>query len=291
MLHANNNFLAITIERWAPDRNGFASDPLRGHNQSSVEVRVADEVLTSLFLAGRVRHGLQTAELEALDSAITDRRTLSHGEEVVRRGQRMETSTYLVSGFMIRSVTDSEGGRQILGLHIPGDFVDLHAFPLKRLDHDVAAIGDVQTAQVSHRALRKILEERPHLTRILWYSTLLDAAMHREWIFRLGRLDALGRVCHFLCETEMRLRFVDVSDGVTFPMPLSQREIAEVCGITPVHMSRSMAALRQLDLVAFDGGAVTILNYRGLADLGEFDGDYLYGRHGGLFDDDYEDRM
>ena len=252
---------------------------------------MADNQLTQLFLAGRVRHGLRAAELDTLDRAVSEVRSLVHGEEVVRRGQRMETSTYLVSGFMIRSVTDSEGGRQILGLHIPGDFVDLHAFPLKRLDHDVSAVGDVRIAQVSHRALRAIIEQHPHLTRILWYSTLLDAAMHREWIFRLGRLDALGRVCHFLCETEMRLRFVEMSDGVTFPMPLSQREIAEVCGITSVHMSRTMAALRQLDLVAFDGGAVTILNYQGLADLGEFDGDYLYGRHGGLFDDDYEDRM
>lgn len=250
-----------------------------------------ETLLTHLFLAGRIPHGLKPAELETLDRAVAEVRTLNHGEEIVRRGQRSETSTYLVDGFMIRSVTDSEGGRQILGLHLPGDFVDLHAFPLKRLDHDVSAVGEARIAMVPHRALRAILEDQPHLTRILWYSTLLDAAMHREWIFRLGRLDALGRVCHFLCETEMRLRFVGLSDGITFPMPLSQREIAEVCGITSVHMSRTMAALRQLDLVVFDGGSVSILNNQGLADLGEFDGDYLYGRHGRLFDDDYEDRM
>lgn len=246
-------------------------------------------MLTDLFLAGRVRHGLSPDELATLDGAVSEVKIFGNGEDLVKRGQRVDNSTYLIEGYMVRSVMDREGGRQILGLHVPGDFLDLHAFPLKRLDHDVSAVGEAKVAMVPHRALRRILAEQPNLTRILWYSTLLDAAMHREWIFRLGRLDALGRVCHFLCETEMRLRFVEMSDGRTFPMPLSQREIADVCGITTVHMSRTMTALRQLDLVSFDGGQATITNHQGLADLGEFDGDYLYGRHGGLFDDNYDE--
>jgi CRP-like cAMP-binding protein len=246
-------------------------------------------MITEKFLNGRVRHGLNAAELATLDSAVSDVRILSNGDDIVRRGQRVDFSTYLVEGYMIRSVMDKEGGRQILGLHIPGDFLDLHAFPLKRLDHDVSATGEAKVALVPHKRLREIVAEQPHLTRILWYSTLLDAAMHREWIFRLGRLDALGRVAHFLCETEMRLRFVELSDGAAFPMPLSQREIADVCGITAVHMSRTMATLRKLDLVRFDGGMASIVDYQGLADIGEFDGDYLYGRHGGLFDDKYDE--
>lgn len=246
-------------------------------------------MLTELFLAGRVRHGLTSEELFALDAAVSTERLLAPGDDIVRRGERVDNSTYLIDGFVIRSVVDSDGGRQILGLHVPGDFLDLHAFPLKRLDHDVSAISEARIAVVPHRALREILVKQPHLTRILWYSTLLDAAMHREWIFRLGRLDALGRVCHFLCETEMRLRFVGRSDGARFPMPLSQREIADVCGITTVHMSRTMTTLRQLDLVRFEGGQAIIVNHAGLAEIGEFDGDYLYGSEGRLFDDRYDE--
>lgn len=246
-------------------------------------------MITEKFLAGRVRHGLTRADLEALDGAISEVRTLTTGEEIVRRGQRVDVSTYLIEGAMIRSVTDREGGRQILGLHVPGDFLDLHAFPLKRLDHDVAAVGDARIAVVPHRTLKRIVAERPDLTRILWYSTLIDAAMHREWIFRLGRLDALGRIAHFLCETELRLRFVGLSDGERYPLPLTQREIAEVCGITPVHMSRTMATLRKLDLITLDGGTVAMHDRTALAELGEFDGDYLYGKGGGLFDDNYDE--
>lgn len=246
-------------------------------------------MITRDFLAGRVRHGLTEEELAALDAMVSGESVLAPGEAIVRRGQRIDTSTYLIDGFVIRSVLDSEGGRQILGLHVPGDFLDLHAFPMKRLDHEVTAITEARIALVPHHGLRTALEQRPHLTRILWYATLLDAAMHREWIFRLGRLDALGRVCHFLCETEMRLRFVGRSDGVRFPIPLSQREIAEVCGITAVHMSRTMTTLRRLDLVRFEGGDGIIVDHPKLAEIAEFDGDYLYGREGRLFDDRYDD--
>lgn len=246
-------------------------------------------MITDKFLAGRVRHGLSADDLAVLDSAISETRTLAAGEEIVRRGQRVDNSTYLIEGYMIRSVMDREGGRQILGLHVPGDFLDLHAFPLKRLDHDVAAVGEAKIGVVPHRRLKQIVAERPNLTRILWYSTLLDAATHREWIFRLGRLDALGRVAHFLCETELRLRFVGLSDGTSFPLPLSQREIAEVCGITAVHMSRTMTTLRKLELITLEGGSARLIDRDGLAELAEFDGDYLYGKGGGLFDDKYDE--
>jgi CRP-like cAMP-binding protein len=274
----------------------IAMQPDHCHRVSTIERASARDpkgmfapMLTELFLAGRVRHGLTDDDLAALDGAVGEVRKYANGDDIIRRGERVDVSTYLIEGFVIRSVMDREGGRQILGMHVPGDFLDLHAFPLKRLDHDVSAIGECTLAMVPHHNLRKILEERPNLTRILWYSTLLDAAAHREWIFRLGRLDALGRVCHFLCETEMRLRFVGMSDGKTFPLPLSQREIADVCGITSVHMSRTMAALRRLELVQFDGGNASILHHEGLAEMAEFDGDYLYGRHGRLFDDKYDE--
>lgn len=246
-------------------------------------------MITEKFLVGRARHGMTEADQAALEGAVSEVRTLTTGEEIVRRGQRVDVSTYLIEGTMIRSVTDREGGRQILGMHVPGDFLDLHAFPLKRLDHDVSAVGEAKIAIVPHRTLKHIVAEHPDLTRILWYSTLIDAAMHREWIFRLGRLDALGRVAHFLCETEMRLRFVGLSDSTHFSLPLSQREIAEVCGITPVHMSRTMTTLRRLELIALEGGTMTLYDHERLCELGEFDGDYLYGQGGGLFDDQYDE--
>src|SRR3546814_7260214 len=77
--------------------------------------------------------------------------------------------------------------RQILELHLSGDFVDLHSFPLKRLEHNIGSLTPVRIAIIPHERLKRITEEHPHLARMLWFSTLLDAAINREWILSIGR--------------------------------------------------------------------------------------------------------
>ena len=107
-------------------------------------------------------------------------------------------------------------------------------------------------------------------------GTLLDAAIHRAWIFKLGRLPSHGRVAHFLCETELRLRAVGLSDGARFELPLTQADLAEVCGLTSVHVNRVLRELRERGLVTLRDGNVDVHDGAGLARLGEFDPRYLY---------------
>ena len=140
--------------------------------------------------------------------------------------------------------------------------------------------GAVQTAckiaLVPHAALDQLVATRPSLTKLLWFSTLLDAAMHREWIFRLGRLDAIARVSHFFCETEAKLRAIGRSDGARFALPMTQADLGEACGITSVHMNRMLRELKDRDLLAIHRHDVEIRDLRGLARLGEFDPAYLF---------------
>src|SRR3546814_10153519 len=68
----------------------------------------------------------------------------------------------------------NDGQRQILELHLSGDFVDLHSFPLKRLEHNIGSLTPVRIAIIPHERLKRITEEHPHLARMLWFSTLLD---------------------------------------------------------------------------------------------------------------------
>ena len=84
--------------------------------------------------------------------------------------------------------------------------------------------------------------------RLMWFSTLLDAALHREWIFRIGRLEAIGRIAHLLCETNARLAAVGLAADGRFEFPLTQADIGEACGLTSVHVNRTMRRLRETGL-------------------------------------------
>ena len=245
---------------------------------------------TELFLKGRLRHDLRAEEKAALEDAVAEIVKLPPRKTLVERGERVDNSYYIVEGTMLRHIDDRRGERQLVGLNVSGDFVDLHGFPMKKLDHHVGSLDSVTLARVPHTTIAELVDRFPHLARAMWFSTLLDAAMHREWIFRLGRLNAEGRIAHLISEMIARLKFVDAYDGSRLPIPLLQRDYAEACGITPVHANRTFKTLRERGIVDPQGdGRLKILDEAALRRLGEFDGSYLYGE-GDLALDALEDR-
>lgn len=234
-------------------------------------------MITARFLLGRARAAMTAEDERVLEQAVGEVSDLPARYTLTRTGDEVRASTYLLDGFMCRYMDDREGFRQLVAIHVPGDFVDLHGYTLKRLDHDVATLGPARIATVPHEAIAHINEAHPNLTRLLWLATLLDAAMHRQWIFRLGRLDAAGRVAHLFCELEARLAMVGLVEDGRFPLPLTQPDLAEACGMTGVHANRTLRALRERELLTFRDGAATVLDLAGLRRVAEFDPAYLYG--------------
>ena len=233
-------------------------------------------MFTESFLRDRRGVSLNPEERARLEGAISEVVTLPPRTTIVRTGDRLEQSTLLIDGFMSRYIDDRKGLRQLVAVHVPGDFVDLHAFPLKVLDHDVATMTAATVAIVPHAQLHDLMQELPELARKLWFATLIDAAIHRAWLFRLGRLDAVGRVAHFLCETNARLFSAGLSDGRRFAMGITQADLAEICGLTSVHVNRVMRQLREEHLCAFRSSLVEIFEAERLAARGQFDPYYLY---------------
>ncbi|MEW9855281.1 Crp/Fnr family transcriptional regulator [Novosphingobium sp. M1R2S20] len=236
---------------------------------------------TRLFLKGRLRHAMSEREGALLDSLTETSERVPDGHILQRRGVPADHSTLILDGFVARMI-EHRGSRNVVGLQVPGDFADLHAFALKRLDHDLVAIGPVLLAYVSHAKLATVLKEEPHLTRILWFSTLLDAAIHREWILKLEQLRAEERLAHLMCELWHRLNFVGLADPHGFNMPLLQTHLANACGTTAVHINRVLKSVRQKGLLDINRGRVSLPDRPALERFAQFQPDYLYGE-GSLF--------
>lgn len=237
---------------------------------------VARFPLTGRFLAGRLREALSEEEKQVVESLIEETRDYSPGEEILTRGDLIDKSTILFEGFIQRTIK-SQGKRFIVCLQVPGDFVDLHAFPLKRLDHDIVTIGKARVGFTSHKKLEKVMEDYPHLARLLWFSTLLDAAIHREWILKLQQLRASKRVAHVFCELWHRLDFVGLGRDGGIDTPLTQQDLADMCGTTAIHMNRALTELRKFGMCDFQRGVVIVPDRKVLEEYATFDPAYLYG--------------
>jgi CRP-like cAMP-binding protein len=231
---------------------------------------------TGRFLTGRLRSALTEDEKALIESLIETEHELGGGELIARRGAECTSSTILIEGFAIR-VIERRGKDHIVGMQVAGDFIDLHGFALKRLDHCLRTLGPARIGRVSHTRLREVISHHPHLARLFWFSTLLDAAIHREWICKLEDLSAAQRVAHVFCEVSRRLQMVGLDGHEGFALPLTQAQLASMCGITAVHMSRALGKLRNETGTVFRHGQLACPDPGALAAFCDFDPSYLYG--------------
>ena len=229
------------------------------------------------FLAKlRAREEIGPEEEAAIRGAVSEHREFPADHTFIRAGEELRVSTLLLDGVICRYKDLRDGQRQITELHVPGDFADLHSFTLKRLDHNIMSLTRCRVAFVPHENLKTITEEFPHLTRVLWFLTNLDAAIHREWVLSLGRRSAVARMAHLFCELYERLRIVGLTVGPAYSLGLTQEELAECLGITSVHANRTLQELRSRGLIEFRVGRATLLDLEALQALAEFDPSYLY---------------
>lgn len=232
-------------------------------------------MIEKAILKLRARDAVSDEEERVLRDAIARTEEVPSDKIVVRSGEELNFSILLLDGLMCRYKDLRNGERQIMALHVAGDFLDLHSFLLKRLDHNVMSLVPCRIAVVQHTTLVAITEKYPHLTRLLWLTTLIDAAMHREWLLSLGRRPALARVAHFFCEMQARLDVVGLADPAGFPLRITQTDLAECLGLTSVHVNRTLRELREAGLATFRDGRVEIADFPGLSRIAEFDPDYL----------------
>jgi CRP-like cAMP-binding protein len=236
-----------------------------------------DYPLTGRFLLGRLRHAMTAAEKAILEALVEKIERVHAGTTLLERGQLAERTTLLIEGFLLRTIVE-EGRRFVVGMHVPGDFADLHGFALKRLDHTVVTLGDALVGYVSHERLEQVVERHPHLTRLMWFSTLLDAAIHRQWILRMEQLPAPRRVAHVFAELWHRLELVGLGRRDGLRTPLIQADLADMCGTTAIHMNRALGLMRREGIAEFRRGTLYVRDRARLEEFAGFNPDYLYGQ-------------
>jgi CRP-like cAMP-binding protein len=224
----------------------------------------------------RRRIEISSEEELTIRSAVTETRTIPADEILVRGGEELNSSVMLLDGWLARRKNLPGGEQQVIGLHIAGDFADLHGFTLKRLDHDVVTLCNCTIGIVPHERLHDITERHPRLARAYWLTTNVDAAMHRELALSLGQRPAISRMAHLFCELYLRLDVVGRARPDGYEFPLTQRELAQCLGLTLVHANRTVQELRRRRLIELESRQLTILDRSGLEDVAEFDPAYLY---------------
>ena len=219
---------------------------------------------------------LSQDERDRIGKSVSRVQTFAPGETIVPAEVQVDFSSVILSGMSCRQKVLSNGARQITAFHLAGDFCDLHTYVLKSLPDSVVANSECEVAIVPHFELDKIVRDLPHLARLLWASTLIDASIFRQWIVSVGRRSAVERLAHLFCELFLRFKMIGVANNLTFPFPATQTDLGDALGMSLVSTNRTCAVLRREGLATFAHRVVTIHDWDGLKNRARFNPEYLH---------------
>ena len=209
---------------------------------------------------------------------LTSKRQQQYGahEDIVREGEHSPDIHVVISGLVCRYKILQDGRRQIMAFLVAGDPCDAEIFILKEMDHSIGTLAPSVIASISGDTMKDLLLSRPGIALAFWWNTLQDEGVLRERIIDDGRRDAYSRIAFLIYEMLLRLRAVGVMDDENFEFPITQTDLADATGLTPVHVNRTLQGMRADGLIATTRDTITIVDWSALQAAGDFRRDYLH---------------
>jgi CRP-like cAMP-binding protein len=224
----------------------------------------------------------QFVRLSPDDRGILERAASEHVRkfgpraDILREGDKPKDVHLILSGWACRYKQLEDGRRQVVSFFLPGDLCDLNIFILKEMDHSIGTITQVAIADLSRDFFEEIGTGYARIATALWWETLVNAAIQREWTINLGQRTASERMAHLLCEIFVRLRMAGLTEGNSCDFPLTQSDLADATGLSKVHVNRTLQELRSNELIVLKEKCLTVPNLERLMDAALFNANYLH---------------
>lgn len=174
----------------------------------------------------------------------------------------------LHEGWVTSGVVVAGGARQIVKIHMPGDMMGMPSFAGLTACETLQACTAVEASVVPFDAMARIFREEPALAAFLFLITQEERAALMDRLASVGRTGAINRVATLILELHKRLLAHRPDTGDEFEAPLTQEEIADVLGLTGVHVNRTLRALRARGIAEWRHGRLRILDRDALRGLG-----------------------
>ena len=243
---------------------------------SRLDAELKADSLSNPLIAKMERGADLTAEDRAmLDALVRRPRPVAARKDIIHEGDAPSDVQLVLEGWACRYKQLPNGRRQIMAFLVPGDFCDFHIAILGAMDHGIMTLTPCTMARIPRETIED-LTTHPRISRALWWCTLVDEAILREWLVNMGRRPAVRRTAHLLCELLVRLQSVSRATDNSYEFRLTQTETGDAMGLTVVHVNRSLQHLRQDGLIILKDGLLTVPDVVRLKEYAGFNPNYLH---------------
>jgi CRP-like cAMP-binding protein len=240
------------------------------------DVNTSRHPLELLLRSLEMRAPLPEKDRKAILDLPYTLKTLEPATYTIREADPPEFCAVLVTGFAYRQKLTGEGARQIMSLQIPGDALDLQNLFLDVSDHNVQMLTRGEVAYLNRSDLQELARMRPAVGHAILVKILVEAAIFREWVLNVGRRESRARLAHLLCEMAMRLEALGLTHEYGYELPMTQEQLADALGLTPVHVNRTLKSLESEGLLVRNKRNISFPDWERMRGVGDFNQRYLH---------------
>lgn len=214
-------------------------------------------------------------ERELLKHIQRDECEFKRGDIVRRQGLDNGLLYVVKAGWFGISRLLPDGESQLVDVKLPGDVVGLEEVGFSASRADIIALSDGVLCPFPANELSTIFSESIGLTELFFVVTAREQSLLLERIVNLAQRHAIERVAHFILEIEHRLLSIHIETSECFEFPLLQHQVADMLGMTPVHINRTIQDLRRDGLLEWKRDQMLILDNERLQSIAKFDASYF----------------
>lgn len=192
------------------------------------------------------------------------------GGAVIAEGEPSCRLYTVLSGWAFRYKSLSDGRRQIMNVILPGDLVGLQGELMAAPSHGVEALTDVRLCAFDRTALWEIFRNHAELGFDVTWLAAHEERLLDEALLSVGRRSALERIAMVLVHLYRRATAVGLEQDGSVPFPLTQTHLADLMGLSPVHVNRTIQALRKRQLIRLNEGRLAIGDVTALRRVAEY---------------------
>lgn len=178
-------------------------------------------------------------------------------QHIYRAKDKARHIAIIREGMAFRYVTVTGGRRQILSIGMPGEFISASFVVRDAAYFSVQALTPVRLCLFEKKELQQFIHNDPAALRCFLDICISEKENREAQIVDLGRRSSEERIARFLLHMATRSGWKS-ENGFSFNFPIRQQHIADMLGLTQVHVSRVISKFRRSGLIVLGAGTLKI---------------------------------
>lgn len=212
---------------------------------------------------------LTNDEMASIEGYIDKKRHFQSGEYIIQENTAVNYSLCINSGYLILGSYLENGSRQIFQVAMPGDSIGF-SHSNDAYHYFVQALTKTDVCVINNATVDKLIGEQKAIATKLIEILSHNTSVNQQYLLNLGRKSAKESLAYLIMDISTRIKQQASNGGDDDFFPLNQEDMADILGLTKVHVSRVISSFKKEALIQCSQKKLEVLNEDLLSDIAGF---------------------